>query len=122
MLLGPYKNLTVWKESIKFTKEIYKVTCTFPDSEQFGITNQMRRAAVSIASNIAEGYGRQSNTDLIRFLHMSLGSINEIDTQIIIASEIGYLTEEQTAYLSNKIYELSKMMNALINTRKSLVI
>ena len=93
-MMGPHKNLAVWQKAMEFVTLLYKYTATFPQHELFGLVSQMRRAAVSITSNIAEGYGRSSNNDLVHFLHNSLGSSNELDTQITIACSLGYLTED----------------------------
>ena len=79
-MMGPYKNLDVWNKAMDLVKEIYQQTNRFPKSESFGLTNQLQRAAVSIPSNIAEGYGRNTNSEVIHFLYISLGSSNEIDT------------------------------------------
>jgi four helix bundle protein len=86
-----YKELEIWKTSILLTKKVYETTSKFPDAEKFGLTNQLNRAAVSIASNIAEGAGRNGNKEFNQFLGIAIGSIYEVETQLIIASEIGYL-------------------------------
>jgi len=86
-----HKNLDAWKESIKLVKEIYKISSKFPKEELYGLTNQIRRAAVSISSNIAEGAARQSDREMIQFLYVALGSLAEVETQMIIAVELGYI-------------------------------
>ena len=91
-MMGPHKNLRVWGISMDFVTEIYKITAGFPKEEKYGLVDQMRRAAVSITSNIAEGYGRSSNSDLIHFLYFALGSSNELDTQIQISRNLNYLS------------------------------
>ena len=78
--MGPHKNLRVWNESMELAKMVYQITANFPKEELFGLVSQMRRCAVSIPSNIAEGYGRGTNVELIHFLYISLGSSNELDT------------------------------------------
>lgn len=83
--MGPYKNLTVWQKSMLLAKEIYTVTASYPQSEVYGLVSQMRRCVVSIPSNIAEGYGRGSNRDLVHFLYISLGSSNELETQLLLS-------------------------------------
>lgn len=118
-MLGPYKNLQVWQGAIIFITEIYRLTASFPREEAYGLTSQIRRAAVSIASNIAEGYGRSSNTDLIHFLHMALGSSNEVDTQLIIAQKIGYISDVQYNEMEKMNDEINARLRALINTRKN---
>lgn len=116
-MLGPYKNLLVWQQAILFTTEIYKLTSTFPKSEIYGLASQIRRAAVSIPSNIAEGYGRSTNTDLVHFLYMALGSSNEVDTQMVIAMNVGYITKEQYEAMDTINAEINAMLRALIKTR-----
>jgi four helix bundle protein len=88
-----YQNLDVWKLSIDFVKQTYQLTQKFPRSEIYGLTNQIRKAAVSIPSNIAEGQGRNSVKEFRQFLAIALGSIAEVETQLIIAREIAYLTQ-----------------------------
>ncbi|MBK8988498.1 MAG: four helix bundle protein [Chloroflexi bacterium] len=110
-----YRDLVVWQKSVLLTKEIYLLTANFPDAERYGLTNQMRRAAVSIPSNIAKGQGRRSAPDFRRFLHIALGSVAELDTQIVIAIELGYLTHENTIKANGLIIEIKKMLYTLID-------
>lgn len=117
-MLGPYKNLQVWQQSILFTTEIYKLTSTFPKDEIYGLVSQIRRAVVSIPSNIAEGYGRSTNTDLVHFLYTALGSSNEVDTQLVIALNVGYITEEQYEAMDIINAEINARLRALIKTRR----
>lgn len=86
-----YKELEVWKKSIELVKQIYLVSQNFPAQENFGLTSQIRRAAISVPSNIAEGVARYSDNDTIRFINIAIGSIAEIETQLIIAKELGYI-------------------------------
>ena len=86
-----HKDLDVWKKSIQFVKRVYEITLKFPDDEKYGLTNQMRRCAVSIPSNIAEGDGRNLKKEFKQFLYISLGSISELETQLIISSKLNYL-------------------------------
>ena len=86
-----HKDLAVWKESIKLVKEVYLLLKDFPSYEQFGICSQMRRAAVSVPSNIAEGAGRNSDKELVRFCYIAQGSLSELETQLIISAELGYI-------------------------------
>ncbi len=116
-MLGPYKNLMVWQHAILLATEVYKLTSTFPKSEVYGLASQIRRAAVSIPSNIAEGYGRSTNTDLVHFLYMALGSSNEVDTQMVIAMNVGYITREQYEAMDAINAEINAMLRALIKTR-----
>lgn len=87
-----HKDLDVWKLSIDFVTDIYKITSSFPKEEQFGLTNQIRRAAVSVPSNIAEGAGRNSDKEFLRFLYISMGSIQEIYTQLLIALNLDFIS------------------------------
>jgi len=109
-----FRNLTVWKEGVSFARLIYQVTESFPSSERFGLSMQLQRAAVSIASNIAEGAARKSETDFARFLEMSLGSAFEIETQLIIAQEIGYLDTTRQENILAELTILQKRINQLI--------
>jgi len=116
--MGPYKNLRVWQMSIDLTKEIYKVTSVFPKSEIFGLVSQMHRCVVSIPSNIAEGYGRGSNNDLVHFLSIALGSSNELDSQMIISKDLLYMSEEDFMRLNILNSDINKMIRSLIFVRR----
>ncbi|MEP0007245.1 MAG: four helix bundle protein [Balneola sp.] len=109
-----HKKLNVYKSSIELVSEIYKLTSTFPSSENFGLISQLRRASVSIPSNIAEGSARSSDTERKRFLQIARSSLVEVDTQIEIALTLNYLNEkdiEHLSDLSNQVFAmLSKMM------------
>jgi four helix bundle protein len=108
-----YRDLLIWQKGIAFVKRIYQETNHFPDSERYGLTNQMRRAAVSIPSNIAEGQARQHSGEFRQFLFIALGSIAEIETQIIISQELGFLTESVSASLQADLLEIQKMTRTL---------
>jgi four helix bundle protein len=108
-----YKDLEVWKLSIDFVKQVYQVTRNLPASENYGLINQIRRAAVSIPSNIAEGQGRNSAKEFRQFLAISLGSVAELETQLIIAREIGYLGLDELNALLPTIDRIRKMIKAL---------
>ncbi len=114
-----YKDLVVWQKSIAFVTEIYLLTNNFPQDERFSLVDQMRRAAVSIPSNIAEGHARKSNADFARFLRISFGSAAELETQLIIANNLHYLTDSGLQESLLKITELQKMLNALISKQRS---
>jgi four helix bundle protein len=114
-----YKDLVVWQKSIAFVSEIYLLTKNFPQDERFSLVDQMRRAAVSIPSNIAEGHARKSHAEFARFLRISYGSAAEIETQLIIANNLHYLTDSQLQESLIKITELQKMLNALISKQLS---
>ena len=116
--MGPYQNLVVWQKSMVLAKDIFDVTARFPKSETFGLVSQMRRCAVSIPSNIAEGYGRGTNKDLVHFLYVSLGSSNELETQLILSRDFEYLNEEKSSMLVQLNEQVNKMLSSLIYTRK----
>jgi four helix bundle protein len=88
-----YKELEIWKKGIEIVREVYRMTDKFPDKELYGLTSQMRRSAISIPSNIAEGFRRQSSKEFKQFLNIALGSLAELETQLIIAKELSYLKE-----------------------------
>ena len=111
--------MTVWKKSIILVKNVYLQTQSFPADELYGLTSQMRRAAVSISSNIAEGHARNSDKELLRFLKISLGSAAELETQIIICNEIGYIKPKDFEYMHGLIVEILKMLIALNNSVKN---
>ena len=115
--MGPYQNLTVWQKAMVLAKDIYKVTASYPKSETFGLVSQMRRCVVSIPSNIAEGYGRGTNKDLVHFLYTSLGSSNELETQLILSREFTYLTDEDASMLLQLNGQVNKMLSSLIYKR-----
>lgn len=98
-------------------KELYRITQSFPKEELYGITSQIRRAAVSIPSNIAEGYGRGHEKELIQFLYIALGSASELETQLIICKDTGYVSETVFNELNDLNVEIIKMLSALINKR-----
>jgi len=97
-MVKTHKDLDVWKESIELTKEIYKLTGQFPKEEIYNLTSQIRRCAVSIPSNIAEGAARKGKKEFINFLYIALGSCVELDTQLIISKELGFITDEHNIF------------------------
>ena len=113
-----FKELEIWKRSRKFCSEIYQVTSRFPSDEKFGLTNQLKRAAVSVPSNIAEGSSRNSNKDFSRFLEIAIGSAYEIETQILIASDLGFITITESEKLVNELAEIVKMISRFRSTLK----
>ena len=108
-----FKNLKIWQLAITITKDVYLITNTFPKNEIYALVNQINRAAVSIPSNIAEGSNR-SNTQFIHYLNISLGSSFELQTQLIIANKIEYISENQLTEIEDKITQLQKMISGLI--------
>ena len=107
-------NLEVWRQSVELAKKIYIVTKDFPQSEIYGLTSQMRRAAISIPSNIAEGKGRSTAKDFVHFLHLAQGSLYEISTQVVIAHEIGFLSKDIHDDLCEQIRSIETMIRGLI--------
>ena len=104
-----FKDLEIWKRSRLFCFDIYKITSKFPESEKFGLTNQLRRASVSIPSNIAEGSSRNSSKDFSRFLKITLGSAYEIETQLLIANDLKFISENELKQLTEELSETIKM-------------
>ena len=90
-MLKNYKELNIWQKSYELYLKIYKITAIFPNEERYGLTSQIRRSAVSIPSNIAEGYGRKTTLDYIRVLYISYGSVCELETQILLAGDLGFI-------------------------------
>ena len=108
-----YRDLLVWQKAIAQVKETYKITATFPADEKFGLVNQMRRAGVSIPSNIAEGQARRTTPEFIQFVAHAEGSLAELDTQMVIATELRYCGLREVQCALDLILELRKMLNAL---------
>ncbi len=113
-----YQKLQVWQKAMQLCIKIYSVTKDFPKEEVFGLTSQMRRSAVSIPSNIAEGKGRDSDKSFIQFLLIAKGSGDELETQVLIAEGLKYITSEKSEELQKDIQEVLKMISSLITTLK----
>ena len=113
-----FKDLEIWKKSRIFCSSVYKITSKFPESEKFGLTNQLRRASVSIPSNIAEGSSRNSNKDFSRFLQITLGSAYEIETQLLIAFDLGFIEKEESDNLLKALGTIIKMTSKFKSTLK----
>ena len=111
-----YRDLLVWQKAKKLAVEIYRHTQDFPTSEKYGLTNQLRRAGVSVASNIAEGQGRLTKGEFRQFLGHARGSLLEIDTQLAIAFELHYLSKAQYELLEQKAYEVLGLLNRLLTS------
>ena len=118
MLKKPHKKLDVWQKSIILIQKIYELTKSFPKIENFGLTNQMRRAVISIAANISEGAARQTKKEFIQFLHMAQGSLSELDTHLEISGKLGYLKENNLQELSVLMNDIDKMLTGLIKSLK----
>lgn len=105
-----FRNLKIWQKSRELVKEVFLLTRIFPDEEKFGLTSQILRSAYSIPSNIAEGSGRGSDKEFVRFLDIALGSAFELETQLILASDINYISESQLGHILNLLQENQKMI------------
>jgi four helix bundle protein len=110
-----YRDLLVWQRSMAVVETVYRVTARFPQSEQFGLIAQMRRAAVSVPSNIAEGYGRRATGEYRHHLSMSRGSLLELETQLLISQRLKYLQSNDTEALLSELEQLGKMLRSLIS-------
>lgn len=110
-----YRELKVWQKGIELVKEVYALTRKFPKYETFGLADQLRRSAVSVPSNIAEGQARQYTGEFRQFLHTALGSLAEVDTQIVIAFDLGYIADQEARNIEQHVIELQKMIHSLIN-------
>jgi four helix bundle protein len=108
------KNLHVYARALELAKSVYAVTGAFPGEERFGLSSQMRRAAVSIGSNIAEGCGRRGDKELIAYLHIALGSASELEFQSELAIQLGYMTNAEVLALLSQIVEVKRMLSRLI--------
>lgn len=114
-----FKDLVVWRRAVETSLAIYKLTASFPESERFGLTNQMRRASVSIASNIAEGYGRSTRGEYVLFLGHARGSDCELQTQLIIAEKLGLGSAQLRTSAAELCDEVSRMLVAIMNKLKN---
>ena len=112
--MGDYRQLLVWKRAHGFALEVYQSTRSFPDSERFGLTAQLRRAAISVVSNIAEGSGRQADREQTRFLRIARGSICELECQLLLSRDVGYLKSASWEGLDGRCREIGRMLNGLI--------
>jgi four helix bundle protein len=108
-----YKDLLVWQKGIALVKQVYRITSGFPAEEKFGLVSQMRRAAVSIPSNIAEGQARHTKGEFIQFISHAEGSVAELDTQLIISVQLSHCTQAQAESAFQLLSELRRMLNAL---------
>lgn len=110
-----FKQLFIWQKGVDIVKEVYRLSRDFPREELYGLTMQMRRAGISIPSNVAEGFKRNHNKEYRQFLHIALGSAAELETQLIVAQELGFLAEENLNGLLDKLDHLSRMISSLLN-------
>jgi len=114
--LKTHKDLEVWKNAIEFVTSIYRVTENFPKTEIYGLTSQLRRSAVSIPSNIAEGAARNHTKEFIQFLYIALASSTELETQLIISNNLKFLSDEESNKLLTELSHISKMIQGLIKS------
>jgi len=119
MKIYSFKDLEAWKEGHKLVLNVYKITKKFPKEERFGIIDQMRRAAVSITSNIVEGFTRQSYKEKLQFYYMSKGSLVELYNQIIISKDIGYIINKDFTQIENQVNIVGKLLTGLIRSTKN---
>lgn len=118
MLEKPHKKLDVWQKAIELVQKIYGLTKEFPNSENYGLTSQMRRAAISIPANISEGAARQTRKEFIQFLHMAQGSLSELDTHLEIAKRLGYMKGSFVEEFPALMNDIDKMLTGLIKSLK----
>ena len=111
--MRPHEKLDVWKKGIDFVVELYKATERFPKEERFGLTSQLRRAAISVPANIAEGAGRKSSKEFVHFLSNSQGSASELETELLIASRLSYIEDSSYLPLRSSLDEVGRMLTGL---------
>ena len=116
-MIQNYKDLVVWQKAVELAEKVYMLTKKFPSTEQCGLVSQLTRAAVSVASNIAEGNGRSTTKDYIHFLHQARGSLFEAETQLIIAKDLGWIIDSQDVF--PLVDEVSRMLNSILSRLSS---
>ena len=116
--MRPHENLDLWRKAIDFVVAIYRLTDKFPKEEKFGLTSQLRRAAVSVAANVAEGAGRTSTKEFRQYLSYSQGSASEVGTELVIALRLEYLTETDFKSLNNDLDDVGRMISGLSRSLK----
>ena len=115
-MLKNYKELKVWQKSYRLCLEAYKMTAQFPKEEKFGLISQIRRSVVSVPSNIAEGYGRKTTADYIKFLYIAYGSNCELETQIMLSGDLNFLEGDKVKIIIDEIHGVERMLKALIKS------
>ncbi len=113
-----FRDLLIWQKSMNLVTEVYQITNSFPKEEIYGLSSQIRRSSISIPSNIAEGYGRNGNTELLRFLNISISSLFEMQTQLEISFNLKDITEYQFSKINGESRELERMLSAFIKKLK----
>ena len=114
-----FRKLLVWEKSHKLTLDIYRVTSLFPREELYGLTSQIRRASVSIPANIAEGCGRDSEGELLRFMRIAMGSSSELEYELLLAQDLGFISDVEFNKIQGDLVEVRKMLNAFIQRLKA---
>jgi four helix bundle protein len=112
--MSDYRSLRVWKRSHELTLEVYKETVCFPAAERYGLVDQMRRAAASVAANLAEGAGRESRAEFVRFCRISMGSLNELEYHLLLSRDLGYLDVAVHSRLAGEVSEVRRMLARLV--------
>ena len=115
-MLKNYKELKVWQKSYDLCLKVYKVTRSFPNEEVYGLTSQIRRSAVSVPSNIAEGYGRKTTPDYLKSLYIAYGSSCELETQLLLSNDLGYVKDGEMKELKEEVWAVERMLKALIKS------
>ena len=115
-MLKNYKELIVWQKAYQLCLELYKVTKSFPKEEKYGLTSQIRRSAVSVPSNIAEGYGRKTTREYIQALYIAYGSNCELETQILLSGDLGYIRAEKLEVFKREVGDIERMLKGLIKS------
>ncbi len=116
-----YRDLKVWELGVELSLEVYRLSSSFPKNEQYGLSSQIQRAAVSITSNIAEGHARKSQKEFLRFLNIAKGSLAELETQLIIANRLGFVEDDRISVVLNKAEDESRMLSSLMRSVKDSV-
>ncbi len=114
----PHKNLLVWQKSVELAKEIYELTKKFPETEKYGLILQIRRAVISVSSNIAEGCARQCSKEKIQFFYIARGSLSEIDSQIEVSRKLSFISAEDTNKTLDKVNDVHRLLNGLIEAQR----
>jgi len=114
--INSFKDLIAWQKGMDVVEEVYKISASFPRHEQFGLTAQVRRAAVSIPSNVAEGFARPGKADYIRFLDISRGSANEVETQLMVAERLKFASTERTGRVVQLVNEVQRVLKGLVDS------
>jgi four helix bundle protein len=117
--MRPHKNLIVWQKAIRLVKVIYAVANKFPESERYGLISQLKRAAVSIPANISEGAARHTQKEFLYFLHISSGSLSEVDTLLTISKDLEFIDESQMNMLEEELNDIASLLNGLIRKIKN---